>query len=140
MSARIGWPAIVRRAGEIAGRRGHDLLIMLLVLLLGALAMIAAVAWMAEHLIVFADVALLMWGVFYLGHHERTRAGPGQTQPRQARSEEPAAAAALPAATLPLAGYGQDGELIDKRPARRAADRTRLLADPLTGAHPLRRP
>ena len=30
--------------GEIAGRRGHDLLIMFLVLL-GALAMIAAVAW-----------------------------------------------------------------------------------------------
>jgi hypothetical protein len=31
------------------------------VLLLGALAMIAAVAWMAEHLIVFAGAALLMW-------------------------------------------------------------------------------
>ena len=77
MSARIGWPAIVRQAWEIAGRRGHDLLIMLLVLLLGALAMIAAVAWMAEHLIVFAGVALLMWGVLYLGRHERTRARPG---------------------------------------------------------------
>ena len=140
MSARIGWPAIVRQAWEIAGRRGHDLLIMLLVLLLGALAMIAAVAWMAEHLIVFAGVALLMWGVFYLGRHERTRARPGQIQPRQAWPEEPAAAAALPAATLPLAGYGQDGELTDKRPARRAADRTRLLADPLSGAHPLSRP
>jgi hypothetical protein len=139
MSARIGWPAIVRQAWEIAGRRGHDLLIMLLVLLLGALAMIAAVAWMAEHLIVFAGVALLMWGVFYLGRHERTRARPGQIQPRQAWPEEPAAAA-LPTATLPLAGYGQDGELTDKRPARRAADRTRLLADPLSGAHPLRRP
>ena len=36
MSARIGWPAVVRQAGEIAGRRGHDVLIMLLVLLLGA--------------------------------------------------------------------------------------------------------
>jgi hypothetical protein len=35
-------------------------LIMLQVLLLGALAMIAAVAWMAEHLIVVAGVALLM--------------------------------------------------------------------------------
>ena len=41
MSARIGWPAVVRQAWEIAGRRGHDLLIMLRVLLLGALAMIA---------------------------------------------------------------------------------------------------
>jgi hypothetical protein len=47
---------------------------MLLVLLLSALAMIAAVAWIAEHLIVFAGVALLIWGVFYLGRHERTRA------------------------------------------------------------------
>ena len=53
MTARIGWPAIVRQAGEIAGRRGHDLLIMLMMLLLGALAMITAEAWMAEHLIVF---------------------------------------------------------------------------------------
>ena len=121
MSARIGWPAVVRQAWEIAGRRGHDLLIMLLVLLLGPLAMIAAVAWTAEHLIVFAGVALLMWGVFYLGRHEQTRARPGQIQPRQARPVEPAAAA-LPAATLPLAGYGQDEELTDKRPARRAAE------------------
>jgi hypothetical protein len=132
MSARSGWPAIVRQAGEIAGRRGHDLLIMLLVLLLGALAMIAAVAWMAEHLIVFAGVALLMWGVFYLGRHEWTRARPGQIQPRQGWPEEPAAAAA----TVPLAGYGQDGELTDKRPARRAA-RDSLLADPRSGLRPL---
>jgi hypothetical protein len=35
-------------------------LVRFLVLLLGALAMIAAVAWMAEHLIVFAGVAVLM--------------------------------------------------------------------------------
>jgi hypothetical protein len=43
MNAHIGWPAVVRQAGEIAERRGHDMLIMLL-LLLGALAIIAAVA------------------------------------------------------------------------------------------------
>lgn len=50
---------------------------MLLVLLLGALAMIAAVAWLAEQLIFFAGVALPMWGVFYLEFHERTRARSG---------------------------------------------------------------
>lgn len=43
------------------------------------------------------------------------------------------------AATLPLAGYGQDEELPAQRPARRA-ERTRLLADPLSGSHLLRRP
>jgi hypothetical protein len=55
-------------------RRGHGVQVTLLVLMLGALAMIAAVAWMAGHLIVFTGVALLMWGVFYLGRHEWTRA------------------------------------------------------------------
>ena len=140
MSARIGWPAVVRQAGEIAGRRGHDLLIMLLVLLLGALAMMAAVAWMAEHLIVFAGVALLMCGVFYLGRYERTRARSGQIQLRQAWPEEPAAAA-LPAATLPQADYDWD-ELGTRQPASVPAgsDRDSLLADPRSGAHPLRRP
>jgi hypothetical protein len=92
MSARIGWPAVVRQ-----------------------------------------------WGVFYLGRHERTRARPGQIQPRQARPEEPAAAAAGPAAMLPLADYGQDEELTDKRPARRAS-RHSLLTDPRSGARPLWRP
>jgi threonine/homoserine/homoserine lactone efflux protein len=116
MSARIGWRGVVRRAGEITGRCGHDMLIMLLVLL-GALAVIAAVAWMAEHLIVFACVALLVWGVFYLGRHERTTARPGQILPRQAQPEETAAAGAMPTATLPLAvlaaafGWGQDDQV-----------------------------
>jgi hypothetical protein len=120
-------------------RRGHGVLVTLLVLMLGALAMIAAVAWMAGHLIVFAGVAVLMWGVFYLGSHEWTRARPGQTQPRQARPEEPAAAAALPAVTLPLAGdWDEPGT---RQPARLQAgpDRARLLADPRSGAHPLGR-
>ena len=138
MNAHIGWPAVVRQAGETAGRRGHDVLIMLL-LLLGALAVIAAGAWLAGHLTVFAGVALLMWGAFYLGRRERTRIRPGQIQPRQVRSEAPAAAAVLPAATLPLTDYRQDGELTDKQSAR-WADRTRLIADPLSGAHPFRRP
>jgi hypothetical protein len=132
MSARIGWPAVIRQAGEIAGRRRHDVLIMLLVLLLGTLATTAAVAWLAEHLTVFAGVALFMYGVFYLWRRERTRIRPGQIQPRQARPEEPAATAALPVATLPLADYGQDKEPTDQLPARRA-DRDSLLADPRSG-------
>ena len=73
---------------------------------------------------------------FYLGRRERTRARPGQIEPRQVRPEEPAS---VVAATLPLADYGQDEELTDERPARRA-DRTRLLADQLSGADLLRRP
>ncbi len=96
---------------------------MLLVLLLGALAMIAAVAWMAEHLIVFAGVALLMWGVFSLGRQERTRAPPGQIQPRQARPEEPAAAAG-PAATLPLACDRERWSQRTRQPASQPAGRT----------------
>jgi hypothetical protein len=55
---------------------------------------------------------------------------PGQ----RARSRRGSAAA-----MLPLADYGQDEELTVEQPARRT-DRTRLLADPLSGAHPLRRP
>jgi hypothetical protein len=101
------------QGGEIAGRRGHDVLIMLLVLL-GALAMIAAVAWLTGHLIVFAGIALLMWSVFCLGHHEQTTARPGRIQPRQARPEEPAS---VVAAAPPLADYGEDGELPDDRSA-----------------------
>ena len=137
MSARISWPAVVGQAAEIARRLGHDVLIMLLVLLLGALAMIASVAWLAQHLIVFAGVAPLIWGVFYLGRREQTRARPGQIQPRQVQPKEPAAA--LPAATLLLTDYGQDGELTDEQSAR-WAHKTRLIAGPLSGAHQFRRP
>ena len=45
-------------------RRGHDALIMLL---LGVLAVVAALAWLAEHLMIFAGVALLIGGAYYLG-------------------------------------------------------------------------
>ena len=40
------------------------------------------------------------------------------------------------AATLPLAGYGQDEELTDQRPTRQT-DRDSLLTDPLSGCRPL---
>lgn len=117
MSARIGWPAIVRQAWEIAGRRGHDLLIMLLVLLLGALAMIAAVVWIAEHLAVLAGCVLLITGAHYLGQQRRAR--PGQVQPKQAGPEEPAAAVALVVATLPPADdWDEPGA--EQRPAGQA--------------------
>jgi len=121
-------------------RRQHGVPVIGALVLLALLAVIAAAIHIAEHLTLLAVIAAVVAGAFYLGQlHERRRARPRQVQPWQAWPEEPAAAA-LPAATLPLAGYGQDGELTDKRPARRAADRTRLLADPLSGAHPLRRP
>ena len=118
-------------------RRGHGVWDTLPVLALGTLAVVAALAWMAEHLAVLAGCVLLIAGAYYLGQQRRAR--PRQVQPQQARPEEPAAAATVSAATLPLAGYGQDEELTDERPARRA-DRDSLLADPRSGAHSLRRP
>ena len=121
-------------------RRQHGVPVIGALVLLALLAVIAAAIQIAEHLTLLAVIAAVVAGAFYLGQlHERRRARPRQVQPRQAWPEEPAAAAALPAATLPLAGYGQDEELTDERPARRA-DRDPLLADPLSGAHPLRRP
>ena len=127
------WRYVMRRRR----RRGHGVPVTLLVLLLGVLAVIAAVAWMVEHLMVFAGCALLIGSAFYLGQlHEHRRARPAiSSRPGQARPEEPAAATALRVATLPLAGYGQDEELTDEQPARRA-DRTQLLADPLSGVRP----
>jgi hypothetical protein len=114
-------------------RRRHGVPVMLF------LALIAAAAWLAANLGVLAGCVLLIGTAYYLGQLHGRRQAPGPIQPHQARPEEPAAAAALPAATLPLADHGQDEELTDERPARRAS-RTRLLADPLSGAHPLRRP
>lgn len=164
MSACLGCPAVVRQAGEIAGRRGHDVLIMLLVLLLGALAMIAAVAWMAEHLAVLAGCVLLIAGACYLGQQRRAR--PGQVQPKQARPEEPAAAVALVVATLLADDWDEPGA--EQRPAGQAgrerpprdfltesnetitiasgrqpgilpagSDRDLLIATPMSGARPL---
>ena len=120
-------------AGDVLSRRAHGARDTLLVLALGTLAVIAALAWLAEHLIVFAGVALIVGGAFYLG--QRRRAQPRQVQPQQARPEEPAAAAAVSAATLPLADY-RDEPGAEQRPAGQA-DRGRLLADPRSGARPL---
>ena len=118
-------------------RRGHGARDTLLVLVRCALAMIAAVAWMAEHLIVFAGCALLIGSAFYLGQlHEHRRARPAiSSRLGQARPEEPAAAAALPVARLPLADY-RDEPGAEQRPAGQA-DRDRLLADPRSDARPL---
>ncbi len=121
-------------------RRQHGVPVIGALVLLALLAVIAAAIQIAEHLILLAVIAAVAAGAFYLGQlHERRRARPRQVQPRPAWPEEPAAVSALPVATLPLAGYGQDEELTDERPARRA-DRDSLLADPRSGAHPLRRP
>lgn len=117
-------------------RRGHDVLIMLL---LGVLAVIMALAWLAEHLAVLAGVALLVGTAFYLGQlHERRRAI--SSRPGQGQAAGPAAAGAVPTAALPLAGDWD--ELGTRQPASLQAgpgSRDKLLADPLSGAHPLRR-
>ncbi len=92
--------------------RRHDVLIMLL---LGVLAVVAALAWLAEHLAVLAGVALLIGGAYYLGQlHGRRQARPGQAR-QQVWPAGPAAASALPAATLPQADYDWD-ELGTRRP------------------------
>ncbi len=118
-------------------RRQHGVPVTRALVLLALLAVIAAAFWVAGHLALLAVTAAVADVAFRLGRHECRRARPGQVQPPRWRPEEPAAASALPAATLPLAGHGQDGGLADERPARLAANRTRLLADPLSGAHPL---
>ena len=121
-------------------RRQHGAPVIGALVLLALLAVITAAIQIAEHLALLAVIAAVAAGAFYLGQlHERRRARPLQVQPRPAWPEEPVAASALPVATLPLAGYGQDKELTDERLIRQV-DRTRLLADPLSGARPLRRP
>ena len=64
--------------------RRHDVLIMLL---LGVLAVVAALAWLAEHLAVLAGVALLIGGAYYLGsftaggRHDPVRPGSRYGRP-----------------------------------------------------------
>ncbi len=116
--------------------RRHDVLIMLL---LGVLAVVAALVWLAEHLMVLAGAALLVGGAYYLGHaHERRRARPViiSSQPGQIRPEEPSAAGAVPAVTLPQADYDWDEPVKRHQPPSRPAgpDRDRLLATPVSGA------
>ena len=117
-------------------RRQHGGPVIGALVLLALLAVIAAAIQIAEHLTLLAVIAAVAAGAFYLGQlHERRRARPGQIQPRQARPEEPAAAAALPTATLPLADY-RDEPSAEQRPAGQV-DRGRLLADPRSGVRPL---
>ena len=85
-------------------RRGHRARDTLLVLALGTLAVIAALAWLAEHLMVLAGVALLIGAPTTSGQRSAASTTTS-SQPQQARPKEPAAAAAVAAATLPLADY-----------------------------------
>ena len=114
-------------------RRGHGVRDTLMVLALGVLAVVAALAWLGEHL---AGCALLIGGEYYLGRYERRQARPAiSSRPGQGQTTEPAVAAALPVTTLPLADY-RDEPGAEQRPAGQA-DRGRLLADPRSGARPL---
>ena len=124
-------------------RRRHGALDTFLVLALLVLAVLSALAWLAEHLAVLAGVALLMWGAYYLG---RRQARPGQVQPPRVWPEEPAAVpavatATVPVATVPVPGTGSDWcEPDTRQQPSLPADRDSLLADPLSGAHPIGRP
>ncbi len=119
-------------------RHGHDVLI---VLLLGVLAVAAALAWIAQHLAVLAGVALLIGGAYYLGQlHGLRQARPGQVrqQVRPGQAWPGGAPAALPAVTLPRADAGdRDEEPGTRQPAGLQADRDSLLSDPRSGVRPL---
>ena len=111
----------------------HDVLVLALAGILVVFAVAAAVAWLIAHVLILAGVALLIGGAYYLG--QRRRARPRQAVPQRARPEEPAAAAALPTATLPLTDIW-DEPGAGQQPAGQA-DRDSLLADPRSGARPL---
>ncbi len=115
-------------------RRGHGVRDTLVVLALGVLAVVAALAWLGEHLAVLAGCALLIGGAYYLGRYERRQARPAiGSRPGQGQTTEPAAAAALPVATLPLAGIDSDwDELGTRQPTslQAGSDRDSLIAAP----------
>jgi hypothetical protein len=128
-----------RRRGEIELFAG--------LAILAALSVVAAVLQAAQaigHLIALGLLAAAVAGAFQGGRkwerrRPQLRGRPRARAPRKARQRASTAPVEALAATLPLADYGQDGELPDERPARRA-HRDSLLADPLSGARPLRRP
>jgi hypothetical protein len=130
--------------------RRHDVLIMFL---LGVLAVVAALVWLAEHLMVLAGVALLTGTAFYLGQrHERRRAigsRPGQGQAAGPAAAVPAATTTVPAATMAapaalavatMTAPGDWDELSTRQPASLQADRDSLLNTPMSGVRPLRGP
>jgi hypothetical protein len=118
----------------------------LLVVALAVLAVLSAVAWLMAHVLILAGTALIIGAAYYLGSlHERRRARPGQAQLRQdwPVAPLPAAAAAVPAATVPVPGTGSDWcePGTRQQPSLRAtSDKARLLADPRSGVRPLWRP
>ena len=101
------------------------------------LAVIAAAVQIAEHLALLAVIVAVAAGRTTSGRHGRRRARTGTISPGpgQGQASEPAAAAALPVATLPLADY-RDEPGAEQRSAGQA-DRDSLLADPRSGARPL---
>jgi hypothetical protein len=118
-------------------------------LLLALLAVIATAIQIAEYLALLTVIAAVAAGATYLGQlHERRRARPRQVQPRPAWPEEPAAAPASPAATLPLAvpaasfSWDQDDQVAPQPlPGPPAGpDRDELLADRMSGTRPLWEP
>lgn len=129
-------------------RRGHGARDTLLVLALGVLAVVAALAWLAEHLMIAAGIALLIGGVYYAGRHGQRCPRLGQARPPRRRPDKPAAGPAAPMVTLPRTdpAHGQDeapdgeqDQLGTRQPAsvQAGSDRTRLLAAPMSGVRDL---
>ena len=110
-------------------------------LALGTLAVIAALAWLAEHVLVLAGVALLIGGAYYLGQrHGRRQARPGQIQTRQALAGGARSRRAMPAGTLPQADYDWDEPGTRSRPVYGQVGQGPGCSPTRFGAHPLRRP
>lgn len=143
-------------------RRGHSARDTLLVLALGTLAVVAALAWLAEHLAVLGGIALIIGAAYHFGQRGRRQARPAiSPRPGQVHTAGPAAAVPLPVAALPLADdrdeagadrharghLTESDEMItvdlehtapDNLPTR--SDRQPLIAAPMSGCRPLTLP
>jgi hypothetical protein len=122
-------------------RLKHDVFVLILAAVLGAIMIIAAIVQIAEHLALLAVIAAVAAGAFYLGRRGRRQARPRQVQQQQqVRPEEPAAAAALPTATIPLADDRDELATPEPTTLQGGSDsRDKLLATPMSGCRPLRR-
>jgi hypothetical protein len=112
--------------------------------ILAALSFVAAVLQAAQaigHLSALGLLAAPVAAAFQGGRkwerrRPQLRVWPRARAPRKSCQKPPAATVEAHAATPPLAGYGQDKEPTDERPAKRE-DRGWLLADPRSSVRPL---
>ena len=114
------WRCVMKR------RRQHGVPVIGALVLL---AVIAAAVQIAEHLALLAVIVAVAAGRTTSGRHGRRRARTGTISPGpgQGQASEPAAAAALPVATLPLADYRDEARMTSGRPGRRTGTRCSLI-------------